>query len=79
MAGALSWASALMLFGGSMLNSEDYKELSNRFARLAIESGAPSVSEALLAMALDYASRAARAHPRPSGQQLHDQVDGFGD
>ena len=41
-----------------MLTSEDYKELSNRFARLAIESGAPSVAEALLAMALDYASRA---------------------
>jgi len=62
-----------------MLTSEDYRQLSNRFARLAIESATPHVAEALLALALDYASRAARAHPGPKGQQRHDQVDGFGD
>jgi hypothetical protein len=58
-----------------MLTSEDYKELSDRFARLAIESTALTVAEALMAMALDYASRATNA---PRGQPRH-QIEGFGD
>jgi hypothetical protein len=44
-----------------MLTVEDYKELSNRFARLAIEVAAPSVAAALMAVAFDYASRATNA------------------
>jgi hypothetical protein len=58
------------------VTSEDYKERSNCFAQLAIESAAPTVAAALMAMAFDYASRATNA---PKGQQRHDQVDGFGD
>ena len=42
-----------------MLNSEDYKQVSNRFAQLAIASSAPGVTKALKAIAFDYASRAA--------------------
>ena len=62
------------------MTTEDYRHLSNRFARLAIESAVPSVAEALMAMAFDYASRAAKAHPgRPRGQRRHDQIDGFSD
>jgi hypothetical protein len=64
----------------AMLTSEDYKERSDQYARLAIESAAPSVAEALMALAFDYASRAAKANPgRPKAQQRHDQFDGFGD
>jgi hypothetical protein len=61
-----------------MLTSEDYKERSNQYARLAIESAAPTLAEALMSLALDYASRAAKANPA-STQQWHDQFDGFGD
>jgi hypothetical protein len=43
------------------VTAEDYRQLSNRFARLAIESAVPSVAEALMAIAFDYASRAAKA------------------
>jgi hypothetical protein len=41
-----------------MLNCEDYKQLSNRFAQLAIASSAPTVAKALMAIAFDYAPRA---------------------
>jgi hypothetical protein len=58
------------------VTTEDYKQLSNRFARLAIESAVPSVAEALMAIAFDYASRAAKA---PRGQRWHDQLAEFGD
>jgi hypothetical protein len=59
-----------------MLTAEDYKELSKRFARLAIESAAPSVAAALMAVAFDYASRATNA---PRGLRRHHQIEGFGD
>jgi hypothetical protein len=63
-----------------MLTSEDYKERSNCFARLAIESAAISVAKALMALAFDYASRAVTANPGPSRMlQRLDQFDGFGD
>jgi hypothetical protein len=62
------------------MTTEDYRQLSNRFARLAIESAAPSVAKALMAMAFDYASQAAKVHPAPrGGQRRHDPIDGFGD
>jgi hypothetical protein len=63
-----------------MLTSEDYKERSNCFARLAIECAAISVAEALMALAFDYASRAAMANPGPSRMlERPDQFEGFGD
>ena len=65
-----------------MLTSEDCKQLSNRFAQLAIASSAPSVAEALMAVAFDYASQAARLSETEEQQQQnrrHNPVDGFGD
>ena len=63
-----------------MLTPEDYKERSNCFARLAIESAAPTLAAALMALAFDYASRAVTANPGPSGMlQRLDQLEGFGD
>ena len=59
-----------------MLTSESYKQLSDRCAQLAIASTAPSIAEALLALALDYAARATNA---PRGKPRQDQLDGFGD
>jgi hypothetical protein len=59
-----------------MLTSEDYKQLSNRFARLAIDSAVPSVAEGLLAIAFDYARRATNAS---RGQGWSDQLAEFGD
>ena len=37
-----------------MLTSESYKQLSDRCAQLAIASTAPSIAEALMALAFDY-------------------------
>ena len=63
-----------------MLTSEDYKERSNCFARLAIESAAISVAKALMALAFDYASRAVTANPGPSRMLKRlEQLEGFGD
>jgi hypothetical protein len=64
------------------LNCEDYKQLSNRFAQLAIASSAPTVAKALMAIAFDYASRAAAVHQVAAGEhqkRRHDKIDGFGD
>ena len=62
-----------------MLTREDYKERSDQYARLAIESAAPTVAEALMAMALDYAKRAAKANPGLTRTQQPHDSDGFGD
>ena len=43
-----------------MLTTEDYRRLADRSARLAIACPAPSVAEALMALALDYMAQAAR-------------------
>jgi hypothetical protein len=61
-----------------MLTSESYKQLSDRCAQLAIASTAPSIAEALMALAFDYVTRAARS---AAGQQtmLQEPADGFGD
>jgi hypothetical protein len=40
---------------------EDYKQLAERCLELASESSAPTVAEALRALALDYLMRAAQA------------------
>jgi hypothetical protein len=65
-----------------MLTSEDYKQMANRSAKLAIKCAAPSVAEALMALALDYAGRAARlseAAPRQQQNMGRRAWDGFGD
>jgi hypothetical protein len=63
----------------AMLTREDYKERSDQYARLAIESAAPTVAEALMALALDYAKRAAKANPGLTRTQQPHASDGFGD
>jgi hypothetical protein len=67
-----------------MLSSADYKQLSDRSARAAIACSAPSVARALMALAFDYAARAARiseaAAGQPQPQKLQQEpADGFGD
>jgi hypothetical protein len=63
-----------------MLTSESYKQLSDRCAQLAIASSTPSVAQALLALAFDYVTRAARP---PAGEQwqqgMQEPADGFRD
>ena len=43
-----------------MPTSEDYKQMANRSAQLAIACSAPSVAQALLALGLEYMALAAR-------------------
>jgi hypothetical protein len=64
-----------------MSTAEDYKQLSNRFAQLTISSSAPSVAQALLALALDYATRATKLNQPIDGDQERatNPIDGFGD
>ena len=50
----------VLVEGSSMLTCEDYKEMADRVARLAIACSAPSVAEALMALALDHVRRAAQ-------------------
>jgi len=45
---------------------EDYKHLAKRCVELASECSAPTVAEALRALALDYLTRAARLRRRGS-------------
>jgi enoyl reductase-like protein len=47
-----------------MLTSEDYKQLAERCVELASECSAPTVAEALRALAVDYLTRAARLRRR---------------
>jgi hypothetical protein len=55
---------------------EDYKQIANRPAQLAIACSAPSVAQALFALRLEYMALAARL-----GQAAEMQQDpaGFGD
>ena len=63
-----------------MLTSESYKQLSDRCAQIAIASSAPSVAQALMALAFDYLTRANESASLAMGQQRHQGlVDGFGD
>ena len=62
-----------------MATSEDYRQMANRSVQLAIGCAAPSVAQALLALALDYMALAAR-HGNPAGAQHQGQDPaGFGD
>jgi len=49
---------------------EDYKQLAKRCAELASECSAPTVAEALRALAVDYLTRAARLRGRGSIESL---------
>jgi hypothetical protein len=64
-----------------MLTSADYREMADRSAQLAIASPAPSVAEALLALALHYMTQAASRSPSTSQQPWQGQspLQGFGD
>jgi hypothetical protein len=59
-----------------MPTSEDYKQMANRSAQLAIACFTPSVAQALFALGLEYMALAARL-----GQAAEIQQDpaGFGD
>ena len=64
-----------------MASSEDYRQMANRSAQLAIGCAAPSVAQALLALALDYMALAAE-HGQPAGaqhQHMCQDPAGFGD
>jgi hypothetical protein len=55
--------------------------MANRSAQLAIGCAAPSVAQALLALALDYMALAAKHGQPAAAQHLHMRQDpgGFGD
>jgi hypothetical protein len=63
-----------------MLMSEDYRQMADRSAQLAIACSEPSVARSLLALAADYMMLATTqpARQRPQMQQ-HDPAAGFGD
>jgi hypothetical protein len=52
-----------------MPTSEDYKQMANRSAQLAIACSAPSVAQALLALGLEYMALAARLGQAAEMQQ----------
>ena len=65
-----------------MPTAEDYKQMADRSAHLALECAAPSVAEALMALALDYMKRAtsvSNAVPSEQQQVAREPLDGFGD
>ncbi len=59
-----------------MATSEDYKQMANRCAQLAIACSAPSVAQTLLALGLEYMALAARLDQPAEMQQ---DPAGFGD
>jgi hypothetical protein len=65
-----------------MLMSEDYRQMADRSAQLAVACREPSVAKSLLALALDYmllsTTLSQPAGQRPQMQQ-HDPAAGFGD
>jgi hypothetical protein len=74
----------VLVEGSNTLTCEDYKEMANRVARLAIASPAPSVAEALMALALDHVRRAAQLSERGAanerqGRKPRDPSAGYGD
>jgi hypothetical protein len=64
-----------------MLTSEDYRQMANRSAQLAIACSAPSLAEALMALALDYVRAARLSQPTDAkqAQYLRQDPSGFGD
>jgi hypothetical protein len=70
--------------GWSMPTSEDYRQIANRTAQIAIACSAPSVAGALLALAVEYMALADRfgqpvvAKEQQLQEMQHDPT-GFGD
>jgi hypothetical protein len=65
-----------------MATFEDYRQMANRSAQLAIGcAAAPSVAQAFLALALDYMALTAKHGQPAAAQHLHIRHDpaGFGD
>jgi hypothetical protein len=67
-----------------MPTCEDYKQMADRVAQLALATSAPTVAEALMALAVDHMTRAARLSELQASQQQHrpmqqDQSAGYGD
>jgi hypothetical protein len=68
----------------AMLTSQDYRQMADRSAQLAIACAAPDIAKALMALALDYMTLAARPTQPGAGKQLAPQMLedpslGFGD
>jgi hypothetical protein len=63
-----------------MIGSDDFIELAQRYAQLAVECSAPTLSEALMRLASDYLAQSHR-QSAAGEQELHPQPDplGFGD
>jgi hypothetical protein len=70
-------------FIAKVLTSEDCRQLSNRFAQIAIGSSEPTVAEALMVIAFNYASRACKLSETTDDDQQRNKrcssVEGFGD
>ena len=67
-----------------MPTCEDYKQMAGRVAQLAIATSAPTLSQALMALAVDHMTRAARLSELQDPQQQQrpmqqDQSAGYGD
>ena len=62
-----------------MATSEDYRQMANRSAQLAIGCAAPSVAQAFLALALDYMALAAKHGQPERHQHMRQDPAGFGD
>ena len=64
-----------------MLRFEDYRQLANRSAQLAIAASPPSVSEALLTLALNYISLGSRGTSAGwhNGKCSKIRLTGYGD
>jgi hypothetical protein len=70
--------------GGTMPTCEDYKQMARRVAQLAIATSAPTLSQALMALAVDHMTRAARLSELQDSQQQQrsmqqEQSAGYGD
>jgi hypothetical protein len=68
--------------GGTMPTCEDYKQMAGRVAELAIATSAPTLSQALMALAVDHMTRAARLSELQDSQQRpmqQEQSAGYGD
>jgi hypothetical protein len=62
-----------------MATFEDYRQMANRSAQLAIGCDAPSAAQAFLALAMDYMALAAKHGQLPAGQHMRQDPAGFGD
>jgi hypothetical protein len=63
-----------------MIGSDDFIELAQRYAQLAVECSGPALSEALMKLASGYLAQSHR-QSAAGEQALHPQLDplGFGD